>query len=418
MDKNRPPVLADKKTCTGCSACANICPNQSIRMLAGKDGFLYPSINTDTCINCLACEKTCPVVSPVDISANSQHPKVYACWNKDKEIRAASSSGGAFSALASAILSEGGIVAGAAYDDKMHVAHRICNSIDNLDSLRGSKYVQCCVGDAFKVIQQHLNEGKMVLFVGTPCQNAGLRKFLKKGYPNMFFCDFICHGTPSPLLFQRYLEWIEKSKGIKIATFNFRSKKSGWYDAVRMVNNAKIMKGKYDAYFYGFNRNYTLRESCYNCPEIGLPRIADITIADFWGIGMKYRFDKIGEIKNGISLVMLNNAKGEALFEKAKKFINYRIGCFDEALAHNMPMIKPSTRPAERDRFYADMAASMDFDALRSKYLEIKGKARIIAWLRENAPYILVTKLRELNQILKFKLNGSKTIPQQSEYQE
>lgn len=409
MENKRTPILADIKSCTGCAACENICPNGSLSMVAGKDGFFFPTINKDTCIHCLACETTCPVINPVDLSGNKKEPTILACWNINDKVRRQSSSGGAFSALASAILAEEGIVVGASYDDQMQVVHRACSSLDDLDSLRGSKYVQSYIGDVYKLIRTYLSGGKRVLFVGTPCQNAGIRKFLKKEYPNFFCCDFICHGTPSPLLFKKYLEWIEKSTGIKITSFNFRSKKSGWYDAVRVVNNDKMMKGKYDAYFFGFNRNYSLRESCYNCPEVGLPRRGDITISDFWGIGMEYRFDKVDEIKNGISLLMLNNTKGESLFEMAKPFLEYRKGHFDEALNHNIPMIEPSPRPKERDLFYQDME-SCDFEILRRKYLNIKGKAKLVAFARENSPRFLITSLRNLLQFIKWKLNGSKTI--------
>lgn len=378
-------------------------------MVSGKDGFLYPSINEETCLNCLACERTCPVVNPVDLSENRKEPLVFACWNKNSAARSQSSSGGAFSALASAILKEDGIVVGASYNDQMKVVHRACSSFSELDSLRGSKYVQSSIGDIYKLIRTYLNQGKRVLFVGTPCQNAGIRNFLKKEYANLYCCDFICHGTPSPLLFQKYLEWIEASKGIKVTSFNFRSKKSGWYDAVRVVNNHKVMKGKHDAYFFGFNRNYSLRESCYRCPEIGMPRRGDITIADFWGIGMEYRFDKVGEIKDGISLVMLNNAKGEQLFESAKPFLEYRKRSYDEALSHNIPMIKPSSRPKERDHFYLDME-SMDFESLRKKYFKMRGKARIIAFTRECTPRFFISTLRNLAQFIKWKRNGSKTL--------
>ncbi len=378
-------------------------------MVSGKDGFLYPNINVETCIKCLACEKTCPVIIPIDLSGNKSNPEVFACWNKDSQIRSQSSSGGAFSALASAILEEDGIVVGASYNNQMQVAHKACFSFEDLDSLRGSKYVQSSMGEIYKSIRSYLNKGKRVLFVGTPCQNAGIKKFLKREYVNLYCCDFICHGTPSPLLFQKYLKWIEKSKGIKVTSFNFRSKKSGWYDALRVVNNHEIMKGKYDAYFFGFNRNFSLRESCYNCPEIGMPRRGDITIADFWGIGMTYRFDKIKEIKDGISLVMINNAKGELLFESAKPFLEYRKGYYDEALSHNIPMIEPSPRPIERETFYLDME-SMDFEALRKKYLRVRGKAKIVAFAREYIPRFIITNLRDIVQFIKWKLNGSKTL--------
>ena len=411
MENKRLPRLCDKLICTGCASCYSICPKNAITMTAGTDGFLYPSVNPDKCIGCLACEKACPVINPSNPKNNSDRPKTFACWNLDKQARWNSSSGGAFSALAKTVYEQGGCVVGAAYDSEMYVRHLLTDSEEDLTKLRGSKYVQSDIGDTFRQVKERLTKGTTVLFVGTPCQIAGLRAFLKKDYPNLYCCDFICHGTPSPLLFKKYVQWIENSKNISVSDFNFRHKKSGWYDALRAANGNSYMKGKYDAYFLGFNRNLTLRESCYQCPAIGLPRKGDLTIADFWGIGMMYKFDESNEIHNGVSLVMINNDKGEALFEMAKGKLNWRKGSFDEALNRNKPMIKPSQRPRSRDSFYADMQ-TMDFESLREKYLSLTGKAKLIAWLRENAPRTCVTGLRNIVQMITWRRNGSKSLQQ------
>ena len=408
MEENkRLPQLCGPLDCTGCAACASVCPKDAIAMTAGADGFLYPAVDGDKCVGCLACEKTCPVINPIGAGGRSERPQVYACWNLDPAVRAESSSGGAFSALAETVIGQGGYVFGAAYDDQMTVRHRECHSRDQIELLRGSKYVQSQIGDTFRMVKRRLAEGAKVLFVGTPCQVSGLRAYLRRDYDNLYCCDFICHGTPSPLLFSKYLRWIESKKGIKVTKFNFRHKKSGWYDAVRAANGRVWMKGDLDAYFLGFNRNVSLRESCYNCPAIGLPRKGDITIADFWGIGMMYKFDSPREIPNGVSLVMINDEKGTCLLDDAKPLLNWRAGHFDEALNGNKPMIKPSARPAARDTFYIDMAA-LDFERLRLKYMRLSGKAKAIAVLRENAPRRCVTGLRRVVQYITWKRNGSK----------
>lgn len=409
MENKRMPVLCDIRECTGCAACRNICPKDAIQMTAGDDGFLRPFINTEKCVQCLICEKTCPVLHKSSYINNLKEPSVFACWNKDPQSRFESSSGGAFSALANAIFSEGGHVAGAVYDEDMTVRHLLSDSVNDIIRLRGSKYVQSDINLVFREIKTKLIKGDKVLFVGTPCQVAGIRSYLKKDYDNLFCCDFICHGTPSPLLFKKYIHWVEKIKHIKIRSFNFRHKRSGWYDAVRVANGKHYMKGKLDAYFFGFNRDITLRESCYNCPAIGLPRKGDITIADYWGIGMIYKFEKLDEIPDGISLLMINNNKGAMLFEKAKPLLHIQKGHFDEALHRNQPMIKPSHRPQCRDTFYSDLN-SLDFEELRKKYFEIKGRSRLIACLRENAPRKCVTGLRKIIQLIIWKRNGSKTI--------
>ena len=413
-NKKRYPNLCSQLDCTGCAACANICPQDAITMTEMSDGFQQPIVDKDKCIQCMACEKACPVLHSLP-NENRIEPIVYACWNKDKETRRESSSGGAFSALATSILKEGGYVVGAAYDENMFVHHRMIHTIEELPLLRGSKYVQSSVGDVYRQVKTKLKGGATVLFVGTPCQVAGLRGYLKQDYPNLYCCDFICHGTPSPLLFQKYLKWIEYRKNIKVHTFNFRHKHSGWYHALRVVNDRTFMKGIYDAYFLGFNHNITLRESCYHCPAIGLPRKGDITIADFWGIGMVYRFKQSEEIHKGVSLIMVNNPKGDELMAKAKTYLCWQKGAFDEALRRNQPMIKPSFRPSTRDQFYEDMV-NMDFEQLRKKYFQMPIKARLVAWFRENAPSGCVVGLRNLVQYVIWKRNGSKTLQESLKY--
>lgn len=407
MEK-KAPKLCNERTCTGCGACENACPVNAISMTY-KEGFKHPIINNEKCIGCLACEKSCPVLTPKTITGQFEEPIVYAAWNKDTSIREISSSGGAFSALATTMINEGGYVAGAAYDDKMFVNHVTVDSIDGLEKLRGSKYVQCSINDNYKEVRQRLTQGKQVLFVGTPCQIAGLRSFLKKDYENLVCCDFICHGVPSPLLFKSYLEWLEKEHGCKINSFTFRSKRSGWYDALRVANSNIVAKGKYDAYFLGFNRNVTLRESCYNCPSNGVPRKGDITIADYWGIGRKYKFLPMKEIEKGVSLIMINNEKGKIFFNKSKKLLVYNERVFEEALAGNAPMVKASRRPKGRDTFYTDFG-KMNFDTLAKKYFNLAGKAKIIAWLRENAPKSIVVTIRSISQYITYKKNGSQSL--------
>lgn len=406
MNKNLPQLCASH-LCTGCGACDNSCPVGAITM-DFVDGFKHPKIDTEKCIGCLACEKSCPILHPICPQTN-ETPIVYAVRNKDEQIRKESSSGGAFSALATAVLSQGGCVSGAAYDENMVVKHVLIDSLEQLPKLRGSKYVQSSINENYKEVRAKLKQGVVVLFVGTPCQVSGLRSFLKKDYENLFCCDFICHGVPSPLLFADYLKWLEENYECKVSSFNFRSKRSGWYDALRVINNKIVAKGKNDAYFLGFNRNITLRESCYQCPSIGLPRKGDITIADYWGIGRKYKYEPMTEIERGISLVMINDEKGHRLMELAKAYIDCEVRVLEEALAGNKPMVIPSSRPAVRDYFYKDRE-TLDFDGLVKKYFVSSGKSKCVAWLRENAPYCLVVGIRSLSQFITYRKNGGKSL--------
>ena len=406
MDKKLPQLCASH-LCTGCGACDNSCPVGAIAMNF-MEGFKHPQIDTKKCIGCLACEKVCPILHPI-CSAAYEEPIVYAARNKDENIREESSSGGAFSALATAVLTQGGCVAGAAYDEEMVVNHILIDSLEQLPKLRSSKYVQCCINDNYKNVKAKLRQGIVVLFVGTPCQVSGLRSFLKKDYDNLYCCDFICHGVPSPLLFADYLKWLESNYDCKVSSFNFRSKRSGWYDALRVVNGEIVAKGRNDAYFLGFNRNITLRESGYRCPSIGVPRKGDITIADYWGIGRKYKYESMKEIEKGVSLVMVNNGKGARLTELAMPYMNCEKRIFEEALAGNKPMVTPSFRPVARDMFYIDRER-FDFEELVKKYFELSGKSKCVAWLRENAPYDLVVGIRSLSQYITYRKNGGKSL--------
>lgn len=407
MENKRYPNLCSKEYCTGCGACDNACPQNAITLLPHDDGFYYPNINKSKCIKCLLCETSCPVINLKE-SSNFQKPYVYACWNKDKNIRNESSSGGAFSAIAMYILKKGGYVVGAVYDESMNVKHVMIDSVDDLHKLRGSKYVQSRIGNIFTEIKLKLKSGKLIFFVGTPCQVSGLKFYLKKEYDNLICCDFICHGVPSPLLFNKYINWLETTQKEKIKDFNFRNKIHGWYDALRVVNKEKIIKGKYDSYFFGFNKNITLRESCYICPSIGLPRKGDITFADFWGIGMKYKYSD-SDINKGISLVMANNEKGKYIINCSKQYMNIKERPFDEAIERNKPMIYPSNRPQIRDIFYKDLNKT-EFEDLRKKYLKISGKSFIVATFRENTYRQFIIMIRNIVQYLTWKKNGSKTL--------
>lgn len=407
MENKRLPVLCRADLCTGCGACDNLCPTGAISLVY-QNGFKHPEIDNEKCIGCLACERSCPITNPKSIE-NFASPHVYAAWHIDEDIRKESSSGGAFSALAMAILQNGGCVAGAAYDENMMVNHILIDKIEQLPLLRGSKYVQCSINNNYKQVREKLRQGVKVLFVGTPCQISGLRSFLRKEYDNLYCCDFICHGVPSPLLFGKYLKWFEEKYNCKVSAFNFRSKLSGWYDALRVANGKVIAKGSGDAYFLGFNRNITLRESCYNCPSIGLPRKGDNTIADFWGIGRIYRYHSMSEIEKGISLIMANNDKGEELVKLASHYLYIEERSLDEALAGNKPMVTPSSRPKERDTFYSDME-HMDFDNLSLKYFKLSGKSKLVAWVRENMPRSFMVMIRSFSQFVKYKKNGSKCL--------
>ena len=220
------PRLADYKDCTGCGACASACNHQAISMQEGRDSFVFPVVDSQKCVECKLCEKRCPVISPLE-SKNNPKPKAYAVWNNlDRRI---SSSGGAFSSFARKTIANGGIVFGAAFDERLYCHHIGVDTIDGLKALRGSKYVQSDIGDSYQCAKKALKEGRQVLFSGTPCQIAGLYAYLNKDYPNLLTLDLACHGVPSASVFNAYLSKLSTrfAGTVKIDGFEFR-RRDGW----------------------------------------------------------------------------------------------------------------------------------------------------------------------------------------------
>lgn len=393
------PQLCDTTTCTGCGACSNACGFHAVAMEPDPtEGFYRPTVDRERCIGCMRCVKACPVLSP--LQAHPESDAVYAAWHRDAEIRRNSSSGGAFSALAQAVLDEGGAVIGAAYAEGLHLRHVVITEPKDLPRLRASKYMQSETGTVFRQALRLLQEGRKVLFCGTPCQAAGLRAFLgAKAYGNLILVDFICHGVPSPLFFRSYLKWLSERYGT-LADFRFRDKTRGWYDSLRVAKAEKssIMKGKDDCYWVAFNNNdNNLQEICYNCKFLGTKRNADITISDFWGIGRRIPFGHKQEIEKGISMVMVNTPAGADIFERAKRYLSYERRTLEEVVPGNQAMIHSSARPDSRGRFYVDLGA-MTFDDFLDKYLIPDRKTRLVKIFREYMPTPLVAFIRTMRQ--------------------
>lgn len=323
MMEKRPPILCDKKDCTGCATCVQICPQSAINMVKDEKGFLYPQIDPAKCIDCLLCEKKCPI-NELERTTNPS-PTMYACWHKNMDIRLKSSSGGVFSAIAEYILKNGGIVWGAAYSENLILTYQYIENIEDLDKLRRSKYVQAEVNDSFKLIKEQLESERTVLFTGTSCHIRGLYSYLpKKLHENLITIDFICHGVPSPSVFRKYINWLEKKYNDKLIDFNFRDKQYGWDNGVLTVGyfqnkGKKIFMNDENSYFYGMLHDMFIRPCCHECQSNGLQRESDFTIADFWGIGRKKKFEHEHERNYGISLLALNSEKAHKIYETGLK---------------------------------------------------------------------------------------------------
>jgi len=340
--------IIDKKDCCGCHACASVCAKRSITMQEDNEGFLYPVVNVSTCTDCGLCEKVCPVI-------NQDEPrrplKVFAAKNRDEEIRRQSSSGGIFTPLAEEIIRDGGVVFGAKFDEDWNVVHAWTDTIEGIADFRGSKYVQSTIGDTYREAREFLKQGRKVLFSGTPCQIAGLRKFLRKEYDNLLTVDVVCHGVPSPLVWRKYLEETRERLRAEsdaekntvssslmdlpvITGISFRDKTHGWkkfgfrlrYAAPEMSKKSVSVSAikeeketlqpfKENIFMQGFLANLYLRPSCYACAVRSGKSYSDILIADFWGVQNYYpEFDD----DKGVGLILVYSEKGKNIYDRVK----------------------------------------------------------------------------------------------------
>lgn len=342
-------VLAESNRCTGCAACASACPTNSITMKEDRCGFLQPKIEKKTCISCHLCEKTCPIINKETFRAGEE-TVAYAAINKDETIRAKSSSGGVFYALAKWTIERGGVVFGVRFDDKWEAMHDYSETLEGIIPFLGSKYVQSRIGDTYKQTKKFLEQGRWVLFSGTPCQLAGLRAFLGKEYEKLIQVDLICHGVPSPSVWCSYLK--DYFTEGKIQSINFRDKKQGWLNCQNVIttNTAVIRENMMDnPYFRGFLKNVYLRKSCYDCQFRTYHRNSDITLGDYWGANKlcPQMFDD-----KGTSIVFTHAVKGEKILSELKDEVELLEQTRDSATKHNSCMDRENPKEIKRHRFF------------------------------------------------------------------
>jgi ferredoxin-like protein FixX len=362
--------IKKKVACCGCSACAQICPQQCIDLLEDSEGFLYPMVNIQDCIHCGLCEATCPVIHQ---TAKRYPLTVYAAYCTDDEIRRQSSSGGLFSVVAEAIIRKHkGVVFGAKFNKRWDVQHDFTDSVDGLSAFRGSKYLQSRVGESYQQAQSFLRKGRQVLFTGTPCQIAGLKLFLREDYDNLITMDVACLGVPSPKVFHKYLDETLSRLQIKqrhhdfsanirketITDISFRDKTFGWREysfSIKIAHptqpNAKVLLLRdslnTNMYRKGFLMHLFLRPSCHACPAKHYKSGSDITLADYWGIEQVVpSFDD----DKGISLVLLNTPKGCTVFSSLD------VECVEtpyaDAVKYNPHIERSADIPVRRDAFF------------------------------------------------------------------
>lgn len=347
------PNLADRKECVGCTACVNVCPKQCIEMEKDLYGFAYPEVvHPLNCVKCGMCEKACPVLKESIVI--NECPDAYAALSRDESVRMESSSGGVFTELAKRIISQSGVVYGASYDEYFGVCHYCVDNANDLYRLRGAKYAESNLGITFQEILKRLQQGQFVLFSGTPCQVAGLKSFVRKDFDNLFCVDFVCHGVPSPVAWQSYIEYRAKedAAGELPCNINLRSKTTGWskyqYSNVFEYGNGRQYSAlsSQSLFMKLFVNDYISRPSCENCKFKGYSRVSDITLGDFWGI---WDIDPEMDDNKGTSVVLLQSEKGKRLWEEIKDKIKYKQVTLEQASQYNPSMIVVSKAKQNRE---------------------------------------------------------------------
>ncbi len=326
--------ICKSSDCTGCFACVNKCPKGCITMQEDVIGHIYPTIDDDVCINCGACVRVCPANSPVTFNTPSN---TYAAYALDEDERRTSSSGGAAAEFSKAVILNGGVVYGCSsvFENELH--HIRVETLEELTHLKGSKYVQSHINDAYKRVEEDLCADRVVLFIGTPCQVAGLKNFLCKEFLHLITVDLICHGVPSQRLLTDHLNVHTKPPFL----VKFRDESGYALNVFNLKDFRKLysMPHTKDLYFTGFCKNLFFRDSCYTCKYAKGERCSDITLGDFWGLGKAEPFN--GTKKNGVSAILINTEKGGEFLQRlsSKLFLEERT--LKEAINGNSQLKRP-----------------------------------------------------------------------------
>jgi coenzyme F420-reducing hydrogenase beta subunit len=379
------PVLPSADKCCGCSACYAACPQNAIIMHADEEGFLQPLVDLSKCVGCGKCTKSCPVIN----RDSSRKPlSVYGANAKNDDLRRGSSSGGIFTVLAMNVLSKGGIVFGAGFEkETWRVVHKRVSNLDELDDIRGSKYVQSDILDTFQEAKKALEAGTKVLYSGCPCQIAGLKKYLSKEYENLLTVDLICHGVPTPLAWQKYLETrVKENKGEIINViarrfcrwreFPISLKFSSWD---RSGNASYYSDRWHDPYMHAFVSFWNLRETCFKCRFRSFRSGADLTIGDYNNIAELYpeMDDDIGS-----SVIVVSSSKGRQVIEEIENLLIIHESCLEHVIKANESIVKSHKLPRARKLFLSKIRVCENFDDLVLECKAVRSGSLLmhIAW--------------------------------------
>ena len=335
--------LCEQEKCVGCFACMNICPKGVISIGYNELDKTIPIINDEKCINCGLCQSVCPVIQGTDF----KEPQVcYAAWTKIENDKKKCASGGIATALYRTVMEDGGAVFGCAFDDELNLNIRMAESENDLELFKGSKYVQSCTGFSYTAVKEQLENGKKVLYVGTPCQIDGLLHYLRKPCDNLYTIDIICHGVPPIKYLQNYLHGLFPGK--KLDNIAFRGERD--FELCIDSDNERIyQKHSYlDLYYHGFLKGMMFRDNCFSCAYAQKNRVSDMTIGDFWELDKSSLVEKYA---GNVSVILINTSKGQELLNIANENIYFEKRSIDEALKGNEQLNHPFDRPKDRDKF-------------------------------------------------------------------
>ena len=359
--------IQNKVDCCGCNACGDACPKQAITFKTDNEGFWYPEVNMQKCIDCHLCEKVCPVINAQELKQNEYDvPKCIVANHKNIEVRFDSTSGGMFTAYADWAFKNGYYVGGAIWTEEFGAKNYITNDKDELVKLRNTKYFQSDAQGFYAQVKKLLNDGEKVLICNLPCQIAALKSFLRKDYENLITIDLFCRGINSPMVFRKFLDSLEKQYNSKVVYIKPKSKDLGWHNLTLKIvfANGKTYYGTRDMDFFTkafLGSNCITRPSCYDCKFKGFPRIADISIGDFWRVGnVKTKATALDD-NLGTSAILVNSKKGEELMQNISKKLQMEEESLDVIIAGNKALVESIGKEKVDRKIFYDKINNEDF---------------------------------------------------------
>lgn len=369
-----------KEKCYGCEACIQICPRDALSMKEDDEGFRYPLLDESLCVGCNLCHKVCPYENMPERHGSDKY--AFGGYIKDEQIKFESTSGGAFSAIVDTFCDENYVIFGAESKGLL-VWHSYITDKKDLAKFRKSKYSQSKMGKSYQQVKEFLNDGKKVLFSGTPCQIAGLKAFLRNvNQDHLLTVEVICEGVPSPLYVRKYEQSLKKKFGAVIQSIDYRYKGHSllgnhkWdFEIMRTTNMMKNNERKIiekDRWFNPFwsvwLKHLMSRPSCYECPFATTERVADISLGDLWGVHL-YCPELYGK-NGGASLAVANTDKGKEILQASESKMYGHELRFEEALKYQSPMRKHIDTNPDRKRFMQDLKSLMTYEDINQKWAD------------------------------------------------